>query len=358
MTQTPARWTARSHRILLSICLLAAAGASCRRGTPVEPGDGATPGTPETTGTPGTPGMPGTPDAANATPEAVDPKALPRNASALAFHPTDVDRAWFTLERGLVTTTDGGLQWRVVEGLKATASQRFFVFAVHGGDLFAGGDGLLLSSKDDGATWEPVAEHGDADVRGLATDPADDERLLALVADVGLVETRDGGATWQPVEGNIPAAAYGLWALALDVPALVTVDRASGAVHASDDGGATWSPMEATGLSGEVLSFAPGDGIAYAATDAGLHVSTDGGRNWTPRGPFSALIAVASAPDDRDTVLVVVPGGQVFRSRDRGATWLDPNAPTRTPTVDGTPTTNAAGTAAGTPTTDATAGTP
>ena len=52
----------------------------------------------------------------------------------------------------------------------------------------------------------------------------------------------------------------------------------------------------------------------------------------------SALAAVASAPGDRDTVLVVVPGGQVYRSRDRGVDWFDPNAPTRTPTAEATPT--------------------
>lgn len=347
MPHTPHDRTAPWTLILLAACLLGAGIGGCRRDAPAEPSDDAPP-TAEAAGTaPADDGMAkGTAPADDAVADNKAPRPIPGLAAALTFHPTDVDRAWFTLERGLVTTTDGGLNWAVVEGLKATTSQRFYVMTAHDGALFSGGKGLLLASVDEGATWAPVATYGEADVRGLATDPMSPKRLLALIANTGLVATIDGGATWQTVTGNLPTMAYGLWALSLDPPQLATVDRADGTVHVSADGGGSWRPLEARGLPGEVLGFAPGDGIAYAATDAGLQVSTNDGRSWKPRGPFKALITVASAPDDRATVLVVVPGGQVYRSRDRGVSWFDPNAPTRTPTAEATPVGEATPTAA------------
>lgn len=312
---------------VLAAAVLLAAPASCRPG---EPADVAATATPAATPAADAPAA----GPATGPTKVPDDPVLPRFAASLAFDPADPDHAWFTLERGIVETRDGGLQWTVVEGLKTEPGQRIVAMTAGGDALFAGGTGILLASTDGGATWAPVAQHGAARVRGLTADPADDARLLVLIEGTGIVATSDGGATWAAVDGDVPEQAYGLWTLALDPPRLVTIDRAAGRPLVSEDGGATWAPLAADGLEGELLGFAPGDGIAYAATGSGLRVSEDGGATWTARGPFPELVAVASAPGDRDTVLVVVPGGQVYRSRDRGQDWFDPNAPTRTPTAE------------------------
>lgn len=90
-----------------------------------------------------------------------------------------------------------------------------------------------------------------------------------------------------------------------------------------------------------LVRFAPDRSllVAYAATPgingtlAGLGVSTDGGRNWTVRLPPAvdnkpvAIDDLAVDPDD-DAHVVVIAGGRVFGSRDRGETWTARGGPT------------------------------
>lgn len=300
---------------------------------------------------------------------AVDDDGLPGFPHSLAIDPDEPSRAWFTIDRGLLVTADGGATWEPLQSTKIEQGRAIVALRPPGGDLFVAGPGVLRRSADDGATWidlpgpgpgpgsgsgeqqapsgSPTAASaggdtggdrdgetggetsGDTDdvpvgpdIRGLATDPTDGRTLLALLGDGRVVASDDGGAAWTTAGERAPAGAYGLWPVAAEPTVLWTVSLIDRSVCASPDGGASWAKVEPAGLVGQLQNVAlADDGVAYAATIAGLYRSADRGATWEARGPFRAVIGVATRRDASDTVLALVFGGSVYRSEDGGLTW-------------------------------------
>lgn len=194
----------------------------------------------------------------------------------------------------------------------------------HGGDQ----DGAY--STDGGSTWngfkaEPVADANDGRV-ALA---ADGTTIVWTEAGQAPYRSTDKGSSWSRVSG-------------LGTDAVVVADRSSaktfyslsgGTLYASTDGGATFT-ARATNLPSGRLTAVPGiaGDLWIAGSDKGLLHSTDGGRN------FSTLKSVQSAsalgfgkakPGTGYQALYLIGTVKdvtgVFRSTDKGATWLRVN---------------------------------
>ncbi|MFF5456042.1 RICIN domain-containing protein [Streptomyces sp. NPDC012950] len=185
-------------------------------------------------------------------------------------------------------------------------------------------------STDGGSNWtgfraEPVADAQDGHV-ALA---ADGSTIVWTQAGQAPYRSTDKGASWSRVGG-------------LGTGAVVVADRSSartfyslsgGTLHASTDGGATFA-ARATNLPAGRLTAVPGvaGDLWIAGSDKGLLHSTDGGRTFTalttvrsasalgfgkaaPGASYQALYLIGTVKD--------VTG--VFRSTDKGATWLRVN---------------------------------
>ncbi|AKN72346.1 carbohydrate-binding protein [Streptomyces sp. PBH53] len=185
-------------------------------------------------------------------------------------------------------------------------------------------------STDGGLSWtgfkaEPVSDAQDGRV-GLA---ADGSTIVWTQAGQAPYRSTDRGASWSRVGG-------------LGEDAVVVADRSSartfyslsgGTLHASTDGGATFT-ARATGLPSGRLTAVPGiaGDLWIAGSSKGLLHSTDGGRTFTtlktvqsasalgfgkakPGTGYQALYLIGTVKD--------VTG--VFRSTDKGATWLRVN---------------------------------
>jgi photosystem II stability/assembly factor-like uncharacterized protein len=194
----------------------------------------------------------------------------------------------------------------------------------HGGDQ----DGAY--STDGGRTWkgfksEPVASANDGHV-ALA---ADGSTIVWTEAGQAPYRSTDKGSNWSRVSG-------------LGTDAVVVADRSSaktfyslsgGTLYASTDGGATFT-ARAGNLPAGRLAAVPGiaGDLWIAGGDKGLLHSTDGGRRFTtlksvqsasalgfgkakPGASYQALYLIGTVKD--------VTG--VFRSTDKGATWLRVN---------------------------------
>lgn len=194
----------------------------------------------------------------------------------------------------------------------------------HGGDQ----DGAY--STDGGSTWngfkaEPVADANDGHV-ALA---ADGSTIVWTEAGQAPYRSTDTGSSWSRVSG-------------LGTDAVVVADRSSaktfyslsgGTLYASTDGGATFTARAGNLPSGR-LTAVPGiaGDLWIAGSDKGLLHSTDGGRSFTtlksvqsasalgfgkakPGTGYQALYLLGTVKD--------VTG--VFRSTDKGATWLRVN---------------------------------
>jgi hypothetical protein len=237
------------------------------------------------------------------------------------------------------------------------------------------GDGLL-TSRDRGATWQPVpavgsvgamgmaadsraaiywvgsglwrydALHGfvsiqtglpTADVVALAVDPSDANRLYAIAKGRGLITSADAGSTWQQ-DVSIPTDANSL-TLAKTATAGFFIGTAAHGVFASGDG-KSW--VNASGFVNGALptknvtavAFDPrsGDqyvgpsgqatsGALYAATDIGVFKSIDSGISWSSMPFHRNTTALAVATDASHLMLALDSDGNVYRSQDGGNSW-------------------------------------
>ncbi|MEU7663748.1 RICIN domain-containing protein [Streptomyces lincolnensis] len=185
-------------------------------------------------------------------------------------------------------------------------------------------------STDGGRTWngfrsEPVAGAQDGRV-ALA---ADGSTVVWTQAGQAPYRSADNGASWSKVSG-------------LGTDAVVVADRSSartfyslsgGTLHASTDGGATFT-ARARNLPTGRLTAVPGiaGDLWIAGADKGLLHSTDGGRTFTTLKTVQSASALGfgkAKPGTNYQALYLIGTVKdvtgVFRSTDKGATWLRVN---------------------------------
>lgn len=185
-------------------------------------------------------------------------------------------------------------------------------------------------STDGGTNWKPFQAEpvGSAD-GGTVALSADGSTIVWTEAGQAPHRSTDRGATWSKVSG-------------LGTGSVVVADRSSadtfysladGALHASTDGGKTFT-ARATGLPSGRLAAVPGAAgdLWIASTTKGLLHSTDGGATFTTLGTVqyaSALGFGKAAPEAAYQALYLIGTVDdvtgVFRSTDKGATWLRVN---------------------------------
>ncbi|MEU2116795.1 RICIN domain-containing protein [Streptomyces sp. NPDC016459] len=185
-------------------------------------------------------------------------------------------------------------------------------------------------STDGGSSWngfkaEPVAS-ADSGRVALA---ADGSTIVWTQAGQAPYRSTDKGASWSKVSG-------------LGTDAVVVADRSSaktfyslsgGTLHASTDGGATFT-ARSTHLPAGRLTAVPGiaGDLWIAGHDKGLLHSTDGGRTFTTLNTVKSASALGfgkAAPGASYQALYLIGTVKdvtgVFRSTDKGATWVRVN---------------------------------
>ncbi len=194
--------------------------------------------------------------------------------------------------------------------------------------------GNFYGSRDDGATWEPLAP-GPAFpgyyVTSLVPDPSVSGRLWASLGGElkgGLVVVSDDrGASWRALLKSAGAVTTRALALAPGEPRLLAAGGDDG-VRLSSDGGRTWT-RTGQGVAGlhqvESLAFDPADRrVLYAGTWRQAFRTQDGGGSWTRIAEGMVLDATVyawdfDAADPRD--IWVSTCGWVYRSKDGGDRW-------------------------------------
>ncbi|WP_420454316.1 WD40/YVTN/BNR-like repeat-containing protein [Rubrivirga sp.] len=146
-------------------------------------------------------------------------------------------------EGGVYETTDGARSWRYVGGglevevldlQQSRTDPDVWIAATYR-------DGLRLSA-DNGRTWaDGPAALEDASVHGVAIDPTDARRMVAVGWGTGVHVTEDGGRTWTRRGAALPTDNFYEAVFDANVPGRIWVATLEEGVYHSDDLGRTWT---------------------------------------------------------------------------------------------------------------------
>jgi photosystem II stability/assembly factor-like uncharacterized protein len=244
---------------------------------------------------------------------------------SVAFDPKREDTIYAGTPRLPWKTTNGGAEWSMIPEGMSTDSDIITVRVdpVKSSRVFIGACSGFWRSVNAGANWSKMAGIPFTSRRtyAFAQDPRHPEIIYAGTSR-GLYATRDSGANWREV------ASHEIKSLAVSGDTLFVATADEGLLKSSD-GGETLQPINEGFTS---RTFAPlvenGDQLltgTSAAADAGaIFSSLDGGLNWTritdpARLGYENVIAIALT--SAGTLVAATPAG-VFRSADKGETWV------------------------------------
>ncbi len=274
---------------------------------------------------------------------------------AVVFDPTNAKRVycgtgegnwWSFLGQGILRSLDGGTTWSTL-CTNPFVGQGFYdlkVVPTNAAHLVAATNGGLYTSADSGVTWTRRRSSVTWAVSfGAVTGGAADPEMLAACSD-GVFRSTDGGATWTAV--TLPGSPGSFNRVAVSIcPADTTVAYAWGAngnsAYLWRRSGGTWTA--ATLPSGVSTGQAWYDWYVAAAPDNNAQVfcgaiesyrGTLSGTTWTwlcisDKGSTGQSIhpdqhAIAFEPGNANSLYVGCDGG-LFRSPDRGVTWVHCN---------------------------------
>ena len=241
---------------------------------------------------------------------------------------------------GVFRSEDGGASWSRdplsdVENLTTT----HFHFLALGQILHARADIRLFRRVEAGGPWSLVGD-GLSLLRQIRSDPSAPSVLYATTdVDAGLLRSLDGGATFAPFEprpeGEIRTVAIDPFdgnrlLLGIARGGALRLEAGAGGWAAANDG---LEPLEVTAL---VVDPRDEDRIFAGTPELGVFSSRDGGEGWAPA---SSLPFLANSVRDllwrkeREGVLWVATADGVVSTRNSGNDWHDETFPLVEPDV-------------------------
>lgn len=241
-------------------------------------------------------------------------------------------------EGKVVRTTTGGESWASVDD----SVEDVTAMAFHGEVTFAGGDGVLSRSDDQGESWEQT-DVGSSHVNAIAVSPDFDSDLTMFLGmdSEGVLESTDGGRTFSEAGSGISDERTMSLVVSpeFSTDARLWVSTWNDGVFRTDDGGESWSKMS-DGLTGDnqaelldvpqyraLVLTGDSDSTPTIFLDGfdGLFRTTDGAETWeeVTTQDSTTIVDIAVSPnyaEDR-TVAVASYINGAYRTEDDGSTW-------------------------------------
>lgn len=303
---------------------------------------------------------------------------LPTNAEvhAILVRPDNPNEIFAGTQDGPYHSTDGGDHWqRLGFPEPGVMIWSLTIHPTRPNVLYAGSAPIALyRSLDGGANWHQLrnavtpahCERAGFDSRVLriTVDPRRPDDIYAALEVSGVIRSTDGGDTWSDMsaplikfadlpryQSNVGGRHCGVCEGMLDSHATAISPAAPETVFLglrmglfrSDDRGKTWHDTEIGRFSPltychDIIVSAHDPRVLYTclspaafSTDGSLYRSADLGETWhrIDHGikPESTLMAVAEHPADPARITCVTRGGQVFGTKDSGASWQEYRLP-------------------------------
>lgn len=224
---------------------------------------------------------------------------------------------------GVYSSTDGGASWSqattvvnpAVEEV-FVAGDRIFLASWEHDVLYNFREGLFYS--DDGLTWTR-SNTGIINSYPVTLERYPGGQFAGM--DGGLFRSEDQGASWQEVS-------YGTFGLQKnEIPCVavqgqhVFAGTGRGEVYFSQDLGTTWAPRNAGLNCDRVNDVLFHDPEVLLATDVGIYRSADLGMSWQLSNAGLTVTDCRTLLACGDTLLAGTFGGGAFRSLDQGQNW-------------------------------------
>jgi photosystem II stability/assembly factor-like uncharacterized protein len=249
---------------------------------------------------------------------------------------------------GIFKSTDGAVSWRAVnQELRDSGIRAMAMDPMNPATLYAGTQGgSVYKSTDGGENWTALSlDRRGWSVESLAVHPSDPNVVFTGTTGT-LLKSIDGGATWSESGAGLPTDSTGrvdahVGALVFDAssPDTIYAGTARAGVFKSTDGGASWTsasnslvsalPSRRAALVASLAIDASDPAILYAGSPFdGVFRSLDGAASWSPvnNGLPRSIAGTVSVGrlmfDERTSTLYATSGEQVFKTTDRGQTWL------------------------------------
>lgn len=250
------------------------------------------------------------------------------NVRALAVHTQFPSRIICGTFSGVFVSLDAGDSW--VNASSGLGSLDVRAVAVSPSDpltVYAGCAAGVFRSTDGCSSWSSAGLTG-VQINGLAVHPLDPNTVLAASPE-GLYRSTDGGAGWSRIASGLREGEH------FRVVSFVSTDGSrvmagtGGTIYRSEDGGFSWT-VSSSGIRGmrcQALAAAvsaPGTVILGCGTGvfgAGVWISRDWGMNWEFAGGAADYVySVAAASDNADHIFAGCDLG-ILRTLNGGSTW-------------------------------------
>lgn len=253
----------------------------------------------------------------------------PRGWTAIASSADGSSLVAVVDEWQIYTSTDAGLTWternagfRRWSSVASSADGAKLVAVVRGGQIYAStNSGATWTPRESGRNWQSVASS------------ADGTKLVAVVSGGLIYVSTNSGASWTPRASNRDWISVASSSDGTNLVAVATGPQ-GGQIYTSIDSGTTWISRGNSNSWRFVASSADGSKLVAVAEDVGFGVgcrfcfpiiltSTNSGVTWTPRlsTQNQNWISVASSADGTK-LIAAAKGGQIYLSKDAGATWV------------------------------------
>jgi len=214
---------------------------------------------------------------------------------------------------GLHLSSDNGGSWRQIPFFIYTTIR---ALTINGqGHIFAGLSGSVYRSIDNGEFWRSINAGLTNTVQAFAINQ--DGHIFAGTSG-GVFRSTDNGDSWGPINAGLTNTT--IRALAINNNGHIFAGTFFGGVFRSIDNGDNWSPIN-TGLTNlfvNALVINPATQDIFAGAFGRMFRSTNNGDNWSPTGLAKSVNALAA--NSQGNIFAGMPDG-VSRSIDNGANW-------------------------------------
>lgn len=231
---------------------------------------------------------------------------------------------------GVWRSSDGGQTWRrAFDGLEGQDVISLAQAWSQPNVFYAGTEGRVYKSTDGGLSWRRASLGLNAVyVKALAVDRVKSEMVLAGDWLFGLFRTTNGGQSWVSAMTGVAAARVSSVALVPGKPGSIFAGVSEKGVYRTVDHGRSWrlvlpSPISAWKVTAIVVDPLRSETVYAVLYPVGLWKSSDGGETWArigaewPLGSTEILLVDGRNPDR----LVAVGTSAVFETRNGGLSW-------------------------------------